>query len=181
VRGLLTITGGKATTFRLMAEIVVDAMCEQMGETRPCRTAQEQFPGSEDGKLYWLGSRLAEREADRDEDQIICECELMPRRRLESLLERRPTATFDDVRRQLRLGMGPCQGGVCTYRTTGIAHELGCVDADNANRRLRTFLEHRWIGLHPIIYGDQVRQTALDDWIFHGILDVEHLPDGAAV
>jgi glycerol-3-phosphate dehydrogenase len=179
VTGFLTITGGKATTFRLMAETVVDAMCAQMGETRPCRTAHEPFPGSEDGKLYWLGSRLDDHEARRGTDQIICECELMPRRKLEELLARRPSATFDDVRRQLRLGMGPCQGGFCSYRTTGIAHELGCVDADRANLQLRSFLEHRWIGLHPILYGDQVRQTALDDWIFQGLLDVEHLPDGA--
>ena len=150
-----------------------------MGETRLCRTAHEPFPGSEDGKLYWLGSRLADHEAQRGEDQIICECELMPRRKLEELLARRPSATFDDVRRQLRLGMGPCQGGFCSYRTTGIAHELGCVNADRANMQLRSFLEHRWIGLHPILYGDQVRQTALDDWIFQGLLDVEHLPDAA--
>ena len=28
----------------------------------------------------------------------------------------------------------------------------------------------------PILYGQQVRQTALDHWIFAGTLDVEHLP-----
>ena len=30
VAGFLTITGGKLTTYRLMAEIVVDAMCRQL-------------------------------------------------------------------------------------------------------------------------------------------------------
>ena len=29
----------------------------------------------------------------------------------------------------------------------------------------------------PILYGDQLRQARLDDWIFQGILDVQHLPD----
>jgi glycerol-3-phosphate dehydrogenase len=29
----------------------------------------------------------------------------------------------------------------------------------------------------PILYGDQLRQACLDDWIFQGLLDVEHLPD----
>ena len=28
----------------------------------------------------------------------------------------------------------------------------------------------------PILYGDQLRQARLDDWIFQGVLDVEHLP-----
>jgi glycerol-3-phosphate dehydrogenase len=30
--------------------------------------------------------------------------------------------------------------------------------------------------VHPILHGDQLRQARLDDWIFQGILDVEHLP-----
>ena len=37
VKGLLTMSGGKLTTFRLMAQDLVDAMCEQLGEQRPCR------------------------------------------------------------------------------------------------------------------------------------------------
>jgi glycerol-3-phosphate dehydrogenase len=27
----------------------------------------------------------------------------------------------------------------------------------------------------PILYGDQLRQARLDDWIFQGVLDVGHL------
>ena len=43
---------------------------------------------------------------------------------------------------------------------------------------LRDFLQERWKGVWPILYGDQLRQARLDDWIFQGLLDVEHLPDG---
>jgi hypothetical protein len=28
----------------------------------------------------------------------------------------------------------------------------------------------------PILYGDQLRQARLDDWIFQGLLGVQHLP-----
>ena len=49
VDGFLTITGGKLTTFRLMAEETVDAMCEQLGADRPCRTHRGPAAGSEDG------------------------------------------------------------------------------------------------------------------------------------
>ena len=38
------------------------------------------------------------------------------------------------------------------------------------------FLQERWKGVWPILYGDQLRQARLDDWIFQGVLDVEHLP-----
>ncbi|MGD9696337.1 MAG: anaerobic glycerol-3-phosphate dehydrogenase subunit GlpA [Thermoleophilia bacterium] len=176
VAGLLTITGGKLTTYRLMAEIVVDRMCEQMGLSRPCRTAEEHLPGSEDGRNYALGSRLAAQEAAMADDQLVCECELMPRRRLVEAAERRPGMTLDDVRRVLRLGMGPCQGGFCTYRATGILHGMGDAEVERADELLLTFLQHRWLGLEPILYGDQMRQACLDDWIFQGTLDVEHLP-----
>ena len=178
LRGFLTITGGKLTTFRLMAKVVVDAMCEQLSEPRECRTDAEVLPGSEDGELYALGSRLRAREADMADDQLVCECELLPRRKIVEAARRRPGMNLDDVRRALRLGMGPCQGGFCTYRATGILHGLGDADADRADELLLMFLQHRWMGLEPILYGDQVRQACLDEWIFQGILDVEHLPVG---
>lgn len=44
VAGLITVTGGKATTFRLMAEEAVDAVCAALGSARLCRTAVEELP-----------------------------------------------------------------------------------------------------------------------------------------
>jgi len=43
---------------------------------------------------------------------------------------------------------------------------------------LLDFVQERWKGVQPILYGDQLRQARLDDWIFQGILDVAHLPGG---
>ncbi len=176
LNGMLTIGGGKLTTYRLMAEHIVDAMCAQRGETRACRTAEEVVPGSEDRRLYAVTHRLADREADRRDEQIICECELMNKGMLKRAIAEQPQATLDDLRRQLRLGMGPCQGGYCATRAAGIACSEQAVDAERATGLLRLFLKHRWLGLWPILYGAQVRQTALDHWIYSGTLDVEHLP-----
>ena len=53
VRGFLTITGGKATTLRLMAEDVVNAMCTQLDVQRPCRTATERPPDNDDDAGYY--------------------------------------------------------------------------------------------------------------------------------
>lgn len=176
LKGLLTIAGGKLTTYRLMAENVVNAMCEQLGESRPCRTADEQVPGSEDKKNYVITHRLEEREHDRFGDQILCECELMSKGMFTRALVDQPKGNFDDLRRQLRLGMGPCQGGFCSMRATGVALQSEHIDVERATGLMRLFLKNRWIGIWPILYGDQVRQTALDNWIFQGTLDVEHLP-----
>ena len=177
LNGMLTIGGGKLTTYRLMAEHIVDAMCAKLGETRACRTADEAIPGSESGKNYLVTHRLEAREEDRFDDQILCECELMNRKMFTDALAEQPKGSFDDLRRQLRLGMGPCQGGFCTTRATGVALASDHIDVERATGLLRLFLKNRWIGLWPILYGEQVRQTALDNWIFRSTLDVEHLPE----
>lgn len=180
VEGFLTITGGKFTTFRLMAEEAVDAMCRQLGEDRPCRTREVPLPDSEPHRFYALGSRLRRAEEHLLDDQLLCECELIGRRRLEETMLRRDTTNLDDIRRSLRLGMGPCQGGFCIYRATGILHGVEHLSAPEADAALRRFLEERWKGVWPVLFGDQLRQAWLDEWIFEGILDVEHLPAAAA-
>jgi glycerol-3-phosphate dehydrogenase len=179
IGGLLTMSGGKLTTLRLMAQDLVDAMCDQLGDPRPCTTAEVRPPGNEDGDAYSLGSRLRRRERTLQDEQLICECELIGRRRLEEAIRRRGTASLDDIRRSMRLGMGPCQGGFCIYRATGILHAVDRLDGEEAAAALRRFLEERWKGVWPILYGDQLRQARLDDWIFQGLLDVEHLPSEA--
>ncbi len=185
LKGLLTISGGKLTTYRLMAQNVVDAMERQLGTSNPCRTADEECPvpasGGTENRSYVVTHRLHDREGDRRHDQVLCECELMSRRMLADLVRANPQGSLDDWRRQLRLGMGPCQGGFCSVRATGVAHDLGAVDIERATGLLRLFLANRWIGLWPILAGDQVRQAALDAWIFQGTLDIEHLPEGAEV
>jgi glycerol-3-phosphate dehydrogenase len=176
LRSFLTITGGKLTTYRLMAQDIVDAMVRQRGEDRPCRTAETPLPGSEDREQYRLGTRLRAREDELQTEQIICECELVGRGRLEAAMRRRGTVNLDDIRRNLRLGMGPCQGGFCMYRAAGILHGVDRLDGPHATGSLRHFLQERWKGMWPVLYGDQLRQARLDDWIFQGLLDVEHVP-----
>ncbi|MDU0349109.1 anaerobic glycerol-3-phosphate dehydrogenase subunit GlpA [Actinomyces sp. MRS3W] len=177
--GLVTVAGGKLTTYRLMAKNTVDAICEELGINRPCTTAAEAVPGSESGRNYRITHRLAAREKDRLENQTICECELVTRKMLTELMDEQPDASFDDLRRQLRIGMGPCQGGFCAARVAGVHVCRGRVDAAGATELLRTFLRHRWIGLWSIIHGEQIRETALDFWMLQGTLDIEDLPTTA--
>ena len=176
VARFLTMSGGKLTTLRLMAQDLVDAMCRQLGDERQCRTETEIPPGNEDGEHYGLASRLRQRERTLQDEQLICECEMIGRRRLEEAMRRRGSVNLDDIRRSMRLGMGPCQGGFCIYRATGILHGVGRLDGAQASESLRRFLQERWKGMWPILYGDQLRQARLDDWIFQGLLDVEHVP-----
>src|ERR671922_165432 len=130
-----------------------------------------------DGERLVPGFRQARalREDNLRDDQLVCECELITRSKLEESMRMRGTDNLGDFRRVLRLGMGPCQGGFCIYRATGIMHGIDGLTAEQANEALLSFLQERWKGVWPILYGDQLRQARLDDWIFQGVLDVGHL------
>lgn len=154
---------------------------------------------------------------------------------LENAVRRNPTVTLDDLRRDVRLGMGPCQGGFCTYRAVGILHEMraagetgpqeqaappcgaewdvaflqsparsenvapvragtvpdpapsgtasqvsAAIDPEatvsHPNLLLRDFLQERWKGVAPILWGQQLRQERLDELIYLSIFNADHLP-----
>lgn len=182
VKGLVTVAGGKLTTYRLMAERVVDQVCEILGEQRECRTAQEPVAS---GKNYEVTHRFEmvekAKKADHgmpDKDPIICECEIVTKSMILDLLKKQPDATFDDLRRQLRIGMGPCQGGFCASRTAGVVHETGYRDAQATVELLRLFLKNRWGGIYPVVNGGQAREASLDDWLYRNIYDMDSLPVG---
>ncbi|GAB7012696.1 FAD-dependent oxidoreductase [Halolamina salina] len=46
--GLVSVVGGKLTTYRRMAEAVADRVCGDLGVEEPCRTAEEPLPGAGD-------------------------------------------------------------------------------------------------------------------------------------
>jgi glycerol-3-phosphate dehydrogenase len=43
IEGFVTITGGKATTLRLMAEKMSDLVCEKLGISAPCQTQETRL------------------------------------------------------------------------------------------------------------------------------------------
>lgn len=58
-RGLLSIVGGKLTTYRSLAEEATDAVFRQLGRAKPpCRTAQEPLPGAGERENGRTGERL---------------------------------------------------------------------------------------------------------------------------
>ncbi|HMQ29290.1 MAG TPA: anaerobic glycerol-3-phosphate dehydrogenase subunit GlpA [Chloroflexaceae bacterium] len=221
VAGIFSIVGGKWTTYRLMAEDSVDEIARRLGNTRPCRTAEEPLPvprtehrthapalpGSAesyprkehrdgparinglaqpigetgvhglDSPLYYLGKHLADVEREHAQGELICECELATRERVVAAIESGAT-NLDDIRRDVRMGMGPCQGGWCIYRTAALLFERKGdegVSYANTNDALLHFLQARWKGLTPVLWGDQLRQARLDELIYVGVLGAQRL------
>jgi len=213
VSGLLSIVGGKWTTYRLMAAEATDAVAAKLGVAAECRTHLERLPnvggweigvgswgarsapgmaskrnGDHDGQpptsnpqlptpFLALGQSLAHVEADHSYGDLICECELVTRDRVLQAITAGGAANVDDIRRDTRLGMGPCQGGFCTYRAVALWDEVRGTSQSAA--LLRQFLQERWKGLTAIAWGDQLRQARLDEIIYLDTLGVDLLPQTA--
>lgn len=182
VGGFWSIVGGKLTTYRLMARDVVDVVAAALGNDAPCRTADEPLPEPASGTFYWLGDRLAAHEGEGGGDtELICECEIVTRARLSEALDRRPTSSLDDLRRDTRLGMGPCQGAFCMPRAAAILHAHreaagGPPAIPEANAALSDFAAERFRGTRPIAWGQQLSELWLTAGIFRGTLAAGALP-----
>jgi glycerol-3-phosphate dehydrogenase len=180
---MYSIVGGKLTTCRQMAEAVVDRLAERMGVTEPCRTATEVLPGADHGS-HRLAEPLARVERDQAYGELICECELVTRGQVRDAVASGLTE-LEDLRRTLRLGYGPCQAAFCAWRAAGMlaeAQPAGNGTAPDAVAGLERFLEERWRGQRPTIWGDQARQALLNHAIYRGIFDLQGagVPDEAA-
>lgn len=176
--GLISIVGGKLTIYRLMAERVVDIIAQNLGVNAPCQTAEVPIHGSEDGEYYNLGKRFDEIEIHSDDgevgvEEVVCECELITKREIVKVIRETKSNNLNDIRHRTRVGMGSCQGGFCTYRLLGILHEMNMVPYYEANDIMINFMEERWRGIRPVLWGEQLREEQLVEGIYLGIFALD--------
>jgi glycerol-3-phosphate dehydrogenase len=164
---LITITGGKLITYRLMAEKAVDLLCRKMGTQIPCSTHLKPLPGA--SEIKGLKERLKKFSLERGE--TICDCELIQRNEVHGLLTEGKMMDLLDILHRTRLAKGTCQGGFCVFRLLGILHELGMAQGDS-NQILRSFLEERWKGRRPVLWGTTVREEELLESIYKGLFNL---------
>ena len=200
IANFTSIVGGKLTTYRLMAAQTADAACAKLGVTERASTASEplvdphaRMPGGSKG-YHWLGARYAAHEAAGGGDAaLLCECELVTRPMIDAIADERWPVSIDDVRRATRLGMGPCQGGFCTFRAAGVLAEhaaarsgdgrTGTADAQTLastfDRSTADFLRERHRGTKPIAHGRQLQEAMLVSGTYFGSLGAGGLVGGA--
>ena len=178
VDGFVTITSGKWTTYRKMAEATVDKICEKLEVDRRCRTHLETLPTIHEANKsgHYLGARLHTIEQEASYGQLVCECELATKDEVERVIVQYDSKTIDDIRRDVRLGMGPCQGAFCAFRAAGILHELRHNPVIETNVSLRDFLQERWKGNFPILWGQQLRQMRFNELIYIDLFNANNLP-----
>lgn len=181
VAGLVTITGGKLMTYRLMAEKTVDFLCGRMGLAVPCLTATQRLPGA--GLSNALHDRLLRlrRQTPAARGEILCDCELVPREVVDAILREGKVRELQDILHRTRLAKGTCQGGFCVYRLLGLLNELkqGQI-GEGSNRLLKAFLEERWKGIRPVLWGVSLKEEELIESIYKGLFNLGPEKSGAA-
>jgi glycerol-3-phosphate dehydrogenase len=157
---MLSVIGGKLTTYRLMAKQTVDRLARKIGNDVPCRTDSEI-----------MGSVIEKR--DPLMAPLICECERVTGATVSEAAHLREGFSLGDIRRLTRLGMGPCQGTFCTYRAAGHLAEGGMTG--EPLKLIRQDLQERWKGNQPVLWHYQARQNDLARRIYLGLLNMERV------
>jgi glycerol-3-phosphate dehydrogenase len=194
VKHFMSVCGGKFTTYRLMAEKVCNMVCEQLGVKEPCRTAEENLVDDPTPALMTkakevfptygaelaasrLGNDKLQKVIDRIEEkpetkQLICECENVTLAEIQEIASEPSSHNISDVRRRTRLGMGTCQGAFCAYRAVGAVSSEDYAWAEDTTSLFREFIEARFKGIRPVLWGNMLRDTELTRGIYDGTLNI---------
>ena len=166
IENLVTITGGKLTTYRLMAEKTADLICRRLGRSAPSRTRTETLPDS--AAARWTAPGLAPRawlERGRPDDLLLCECEMVPQVVVDELVNalkhHNNSPGLGALGRRSRIGKGPCQGTFCSQRLAAYLYDTGHWQADQGLSELRSFLRERWRGQAPLLWDISLTQAEL--------------------
>jgi len=178
VENFVTITGGKLTTYRLMAEQTADMVCAKLGVDVPCQTRFEPLPPSTMGRWTeagfapksWIGNR-------NEDDLIMCECEMVAKSAIDTIVENMGAMHGESMMQSVgvrsRVGKGPCQGGFCGLRVTGHLYDQGLLHGQCGLDELRQFVDRRWRGFRTVLWGLGAIQGDLQEALYCGALDLE--------
>lgn len=182
--GFITITGGKLTTFRLMAEKTVDLVCEKLGVQANCTTNVEAVSGRRTGDSFnkadiapaarhklrnWAGVQAPKIESALKEEEsshVVCECEQVTWAEIEAAMPEKGGFRLGGIRRRTRLGMGPCQGTFCNFRAAALAAEKGRATIEEADGALLHAVSERKKGMGVVATGETARQLLLMETIY---------------
>jgi glycerol-3-phosphate dehydrogenase len=178
VTNFVTVTGGKITTFRLMAEKTADLVCSRLGVKAPCRTRTVALASAEINQ--WTEPGLAPRmwlKQPNPKEPLLCECEMVPLSAVDQIIDqlkaKGETLKLSAIGLRSRVGRGSCQGAFCGFRMTAHLYERNELEFDQGLTQLREFLERRWHGLRPVLWGPQLAQEELQEALHCGLFGLE--------
>ncbi len=178
IDNFISITGGKLTTFRLMAEKTADHVCRRIGTCKPCMTRDIPLPSTTDAR--WTEPGLAPREWMKNKnanDTILCECEMVPKSAVDniasSIRQHGGKPTLKAIGLRSRVGKGPCQGSFCSQRVAAHLYDRGYIEKNEGRGQLKAFLKERWRGQHPLLWDVPLVQAELQQALHCGLFGLE--------
>lgn len=178
VRNFITISGGKLTTYRLMAEKTADRVCYHLGINEPCRTRTQPLPNTVDAR--WTEPGLAPNQWIRNHDPddiLLCECEMVPQSVVDtiatSLRRRQGQPSMKAIGLRSRIGKGPCQGTFCSLRVASYLYDRRQWSGDKGRIELCGFLRERWRGQQPLLWDMPLAQAELMEAMHCGLFGLE--------
>ena len=182
--GFITITGGKMMTYRMMAEVATNLACKKLHIDKPCATATTALPGSEEKKdeatlrTYSFAQKAADGrhgtytkqidEADLVDDALVCECEEVSVGEVKYAVDNLHVHNLLNLRRRTRVGMGTCQGELCSCRAANLLCKSETASKEAAD--LARFVDERWKGMKPVAWGDTLSEAQLTATIYEDLL-----------
>ncbi len=178
VENFITITGGKMTTFRLMAEKTANLIADKLCLKTECLTAVTPLKSKAPSRMTEAGMALRFRSGrDQTEDITLCECEMISRNQFKELIawlkENRKTSDLNALRIHSRLGKGACQGTFCSQRVTGFMYDEDYLKADEGIYNIKDLLRERFIGQRPVLWDGQLAQAELNEALFCGFYGLD--------
>lgn len=179
VANMVSIIGGKLTTFRLMAEKTCDLVCARLGVATPCTTRTGALPPT--AASSWTEPGRAARawlEHHEAEDPVLCECEMVQRSAVDEILASLPdseASLLNAIGLRSRVGKGPCQGAFCSARITSYLYDTGAFSSTDGLEQLTAFLRSRFKGQRTILWGTQMAQSELAEALHCGLFGLERM------
>ena len=180
LENFITISGGKLTTYRLMAEKTADRVCHRLGSCQPCRTHLAPLPQTLDARWTEPGltPSLWIREND-PQDMLLCECEMVPQSIVDqivaSIRKQGGDPSLNAIGLRSRIGKGPCQGTFCSQRLAAYLYDRGELQGNQGLLELRSFLEKRWRGQQPLLWDISLAQAELLEAMHSGLFGLEQV------
>lgn len=166
IEGLISLVGGKLTTYRLMAELAGDYIGKILGNKAKSKTAQIPLMETDSKNVIHrrYGIRAPQVEKllkNKGRQKMVCECESITVAEIKEVAGWSDTHNLEDLRRKTRLGMGTCQGLNCVQRALNVAFNELATKAQEPLVQLKEFIENRYAGQKLLLWGEQIREAEL--------------------
>ena len=179
LENFITITGGKLTTFRLMAEKTSDLIASRLKNDSPCLTNVNPLPPSNQGK--WTEPGKSSREwmhSKGPKETLLCECEMVSTSMVDNIvseiLHEGKIPDLKEIGLRSRVGKGPCQGAFCSFRVSSHLYDTGIFKGSSGADEIKDFINERWKGFKPLIRDNELIQTDLQEAFLCGFLGIEN-------